>query len=45
VGVTRASQDTSSGSTQVLSAAGELAKNSVRLKRDVSSFLAEVRSL
>jgi len=45
VGVTRASQDTSAGSTQVLSAAGELAKNSVRLKRDVSSFLAEVRSL
>ena len=44
-GVTRASQDTSTGSTQVLSAADELAKNSVRLKRDVSSFLAEVRSL
>jgi len=45
VGVTRASQDTSAGSTQVLSAADELAKNSVRLKRDVSNFLAEVRSL
>jgi len=45
VGVTRASQDTSAGSTQVLSAADELAKNSVRLKRDVSSFLAEVRAL
>jgi methyl-accepting chemotaxis protein len=44
-GVTRASQDTSTGSTQVLSAADELARNSVRLKRDVSSFLAEVRSL
>ena len=45
VGVTRASQDTSAGSTQVLSAADELARNSVRLKRDVSNFLAEVRSL
>ena len=45
VGVTRASQDTSAGSTQVLCAADELAKNSVRLKRDVSNFLAEVRSL
>jgi len=44
-GVTRASQDTSTGSTQVLSAADELARNSVRLKRDVSSFLAEVRAL
>ena len=45
VGVTRASQDTSAGSTQVLSSAEELAKNGVRLKRDVSSFLAEVRAL
>jgi methyl-accepting chemotaxis protein len=44
-GVTRASQDTSTGSTQVLSAADELARNSVRLKRDVSNFLAEVRAL
>jgi len=44
-GVTRASQDTSTGSTQVLTAADELARNSVRLKRDVSDFLAEVRSL
>jgi len=44
-GVTRASQETSTGSTQVLSAADELAKNSVRLKRDVSNFLAEVRGL
>ena len=45
VGVTQASQDTSAGSTQVLSAADDLAKNGVRLKREVSSFLAEVRAL
>jgi methyl-accepting chemotaxis protein len=45
VGVTQASQITSAGSTQVLSAANELAENGGRLKRDVSKFLAEVRSL
>jgi methyl-accepting chemotaxis protein len=45
VGVTQASQTTSVGSTQVLSAANELAENGGRLKRDVSKFLAEVRSL
>jgi methyl-accepting chemotaxis protein len=45
VGVAQASEDTSAGSAQVLSAAGELAKNGERLKHDVSSFLKEVRSL
>lgn len=44
-GVTRASLDTTTGSSQVLTASNELARNSVRLKRDVSEFLAEVRSL
>ena len=45
VGVSQASQDTSAGSTQVLSAADELARNGSRLKKDVSNFLSEVRSL
>ncbi len=44
-GVTRASQDTSAGSIQVLTAAEELARNSDRLRRDVSGFLTQVRSL
>lgn len=45
VGVTQASQQTSAGSTQVLSAASELAENGARLKREVDSFLHQVRSL
>jgi methyl-accepting chemotaxis protein len=43
-GVTQASQQTSAGSTQVLSAASELAKNGERLKQEVESFLREVRA-
>ncbi|WP_374655935.1 methyl-accepting chemotaxis protein [Dongia sp.] len=45
VGVTQASQQTSAGSGQVLTAAGELAQNGERLKREVDSFLRTVRSL
>ena len=45
VGVTQASQQTSAGSTQVLGAAGELARNGERLKREVDTFLHKVRSL
>ena len=45
VGVTQASQQTSAGSTQVLSAASELANNGERLKREVDTFLHKVRSL
>ena len=44
VGVTRVSEDTSVGSTQVLSAASELARNGETLKRQVESFLREVRA-
>ncbi len=43
-GVTQASQQTSAGSAQVLSAAGELAKNGERLKQEVDAFLATVRA-
>jgi methyl-accepting chemotaxis protein len=44
VGVTQASQQTSAGSTQVLGAATELARNGERLKRDVESFLHSIRA-
>lgn len=44
-GVTEASQQTSAGSAQVLGAASELARNGVRLKSEVDSFLQKVRSL
>ncbi len=43
-GVTQASQQTSAGSTQVLGAASELAKNGERLKQEVETFLATVRA-
>jgi methyl-accepting chemotaxis protein len=43
-GVTHASQQTSAGSTQVLSAASELARNGERLRQEVESFLREVRA-
>ena len=43
VGVTQASQQTSAGSTQVLSAASELAQNGERLRQEVETFLATVR--
>jgi methyl-accepting chemotaxis protein len=43
-GVTQASQQTSAGSTQVLSAASELAKNGEKLRQEVDSFLATVRA-
>jgi methyl-accepting chemotaxis protein len=45
VGVTQASQLTSAGSSQVLTAANELARNGDRLKKEVESFLHTVRSL
>jgi methyl-accepting chemotaxis protein len=45
VGVTQSSQQTSAGSAQVLSAAGELAQNGERLKREVDTFLHTVRAL
>jgi len=45
VGVNQASAQTSAGSAQVLAAAGELAHNGDRLKREVESFLYTVRSL
>ena len=43
-GVTQASAQTSAGSTQVLSAASELAKNGERLRQEVESFLHMVRA-
>jgi methyl-accepting chemotaxis protein len=43
-GVTQASQQTSAGSTQVLSAASELAKNGEKLRQEVGNFLATVRA-
>ena len=43
-GVTQASQQTSAGSTQVLSAASELAKNGEKLRQEVETFLATVRA-
>ncbi|WP_374310035.1 methyl-accepting chemotaxis protein [Dongia sp.] len=45
VGVTQASQQTSAGSTQVLGAATELARNGARLKHEVDTFLKTVRAL
>ena len=45
VGVTQASQQTSAGSTQVLGAATELARNGARLKHEVDNFLHTVRRL
>jgi methyl-accepting chemotaxis protein len=45
IGVTQASQQTSAGSTQVLGAATELARNGARLKQEVDSFLKTVRAL
>jgi methyl-accepting chemotaxis protein len=43
-GVSRAATDTGSAATQVLSAAGELSKQSETLRRDVDDFLATVRA-
>jgi methyl-accepting chemotaxis protein len=43
-GVTQASAQTSAGSTQVLSAASELAKNGEKLKHEVVTFLNTVRA-
>ena len=43
-GVTQASQQTSAGSTQVLSAASELAQNGEKLRLEVSNFLQTVRA-
>jgi len=43
-GVSRAATDTGSAATQVLSAAGELSKQSETLRRDVDEFLATVRA-
>jgi methyl-accepting chemotaxis protein len=45
VGVTQSSQQTSAGSAEVLSAAGELARNGERLKQEVDTFLHTVRAL
>jgi len=45
VGVSQASQQTSAGATQVLSAASELAMNGERLRKEVSGFLHKVRSI
>ena len=43
-GVTRASEETSHGSGQVLSAASELARNGEVLRTQVDKFLREVRA-
>ena len=43
-GVTRASQQTSAASTQVLSSATELAMNGEHLKKEVDAFLHSVRA-
>jgi len=43
-GVTQAATDTGSASTQVLGAAGELAKQGETLRADVSAFLANIRA-
>ncbi|HKP24451.1 MAG TPA: methyl-accepting chemotaxis protein, partial [Dongiaceae bacterium] len=43
-GVTQASQQTSAGSTQVLASASELAANGERLKKEVDTFLHNVRA-
>ena len=44
VSVSEAAQNTGASATQVLSAAGELAKNGERLKAQVDSFLRDVRA-
>ncbi|HYF88008.1 methyl-accepting chemotaxis protein [Azospirillum sp.] len=44
VGVTQAATETGSSATQVLGAAGVLAKETVMLQRQVDAFLASVRS-
>jgi methyl-accepting chemotaxis protein len=43
-GVTQASRETGTAATQVLGAAGELAKQSETLRREVDEFLASVRA-
>ena len=43
-GVSRAASDTGAAATQVLSAAGELSKQSEMLRSDVDNFLATVRA-
>jgi methyl-accepting chemotaxis protein len=43
-GVSRAASDTGAAASQVLSAAGELSKQSETLRRDVDDFLATVRA-
>jgi methyl-accepting chemotaxis protein len=43
-GVSRAASDTGAAASQVLSAAGELSKQSETLRRDVEDFLATVRA-
>jgi methyl-accepting chemotaxis protein len=43
-GVSRAASDTGAAAAQVLSAAGELSKQSETLRRDVDEFLATVRA-
>ena len=43
-GVTRAASDTGAAASQVLSAAGELSRQSETLRRDVDNFLATVRA-
>ncbi len=43
-GVSRAATDTGAAASQVLAAAGELSKQSETLRRDVESFLANVRA-
>jgi methyl-accepting chemotaxis protein len=43
-GVSRAASETGAAATQVLSAAGELSKQSETLRRDVDEFLATVRA-
>jgi methyl-accepting chemotaxis protein len=43
-GVSRAASDTGAAAAQVLSAAGELSKQSETLRRDVDDFLATVRA-
>jgi methyl-accepting chemotaxis protein len=43
-GVSRAASDTRAAATQVLSSAGELARQSETLRREVDDFLATVRA-
>jgi len=42
--VTQASQQTSAGSSEVLSAATELAKHGAKLRQEVETFLRTVRA-